>query len=109
MHGNGTAGFIDWLGELRENPSYGRGAGVERGLGVGAHLPVHGVGVGVGVGVAVAVAVGGTVALAVGVGLGVPTGTKVHPPLAGPPTALQKYWLKQLSCLCVPAVARRLP
>ena len=28
-------------------------------------------------------------AVAVGVGLGVPTGTKVHPPLAGPPTALE--------------------
>jgi len=26
------------------------------------------------------------VAVAVGVGLGVPTGTKVHPPLAGPST-----------------------
>jgi hypothetical protein len=30
--------------------SYGRGCGVSRGLGVGSHLPVHGVGVGVGVG-----------------------------------------------------------
>jgi len=77
--------------------AYGRGGGVGRTLGVGEHLPVHAVGVGVGV------------AVAVGVGLGVPTGTKVHPPLAGPPTALQKYWLKQLSSLCVPAVALRLP
>lgn len=30
----------------------GRGTGVRRGLGVGEHLPMHGVGVGVGVGAA---------------------------------------------------------
>ena len=38
--------------------SYRRGGGVGRGLGVGPHLPVHGVGVGVRVGVAVGVGVG---------------------------------------------------
>ena len=42
----------------------GRGLGVERGLGVGEHLPTHGVGVGVAVGVTVGV----------GVGVGVPLG-----------------------------------
>ena len=69
--------------------SYGRGDGVRRGRGVGVHLPMQGVDVGVAV--AVDVAVGVNVAVGVCVGLGVPTGTKVHPPLAGPPTALQKY------------------
>ena len=63
----------------------GRTFGVGRALGVGEHLPVHGVGVGVGVGVAVGVAVdvgvavgetvgvevGVVVAVAVGVGVGV--------------------------------------
>ena len=79
---------------------------MRRGRGVGEHLPVHGIGVGVAVagGVAVGVDVGFTMAVAVGVGLNVPTGTKVHPPLAGPPTPLQKYWLKQLSSFCAPAV-----
>ena len=90
---------------------YERGGGLGRGRGVGVHLPVHGVDVGVevavAVGVTVAVAVG--VGEAVGVGLGVPTGTKVHPPLAGPPTPLQKYWLKQLSSLCVPAATPMSP
>ena len=46
--------------------AHGRGARVGRGLGVGEHLPVHGVGVGVGVGVAVGVGD----AVGVGVGLG---------------------------------------
>jgi hypothetical protein len=68
---------------------YGRGGLVGRGLGVGEHLPVHGVDVGVGVGVAVgvavdvavgvtvAVAVGVAVAVAVGVTLGVTVGVAV--------------------------------
>ena len=50
-----------------------RGCGVERGFGVGAHLPMHGVAVGVRVGVGVAVAVG--VAVGVGVGVGDAQGT----------------------------------
>jgi len=68
---NPGVGFIDLV--RCSTLYYGRGAGVGRTLGVGSHLPVHGVGVGVGVGVAVAVAVGVKVAVAVGVGLGVPT------------------------------------
>ena len=44
-----------------------------RGLGVGEHLPVHGVGVGVGV----AVGVGDAVGVGVDVGVGVPDGTYV--------------------------------
>ena len=47
---------------------YGRGGRLGRGLGVGAHLPAHGVAVCVAVGVTLAVAV----AVAVGVGLGAP-------------------------------------
>ena len=50
--------------------TYGRGTGVVCGLGVGAHLPAHGVGVGVGVGVDVGVGVGVGVDVGVGVGAG---------------------------------------
>ena len=69
-------------------PGYGRGAGVGRGLGVCEGLDVK-----VGVAVAVAVEVGVTVevAVVVAVGVGVTSETNVHPPLAGPPTPLQKY------------------
>ena len=63
--------------------SYGRGAGVERRLGVGADLGV-GVGLGVGVtvaeGVAVAVIVGVAVGVGVGVGVAVDVGVGVGAP-----------------------------
>ena len=49
----------------------GRTFAVGLDLGVGEHLPVHGVGVGVGVGVAVDVGVAVAVAVAVGVAVGV--------------------------------------
>lgn len=59
-------------GGVRRGGAVGRIDEVGRGLGVGAHLPEHGVGVGVGVGVAVGVGVnvgvGEAVAVAVGVG-----------------------------------------
>ena len=61
-------------------------------IGVPLQCGGHGNGLGRGVGVVLVLGVGVPVAVAVSVGLGVvPTGTKVHPPLAGPPTPLQKY------------------
>src|SRR5262249_33076951 len=57
--------------------NYGRGARVGRGLGVGAHLPVHGVGVDVGADVAVAVGVAVSVGVAVAVAAGVGVGVRI--------------------------------
>jgi hypothetical protein len=67
--------YLAWLhaGELGVfvyQLGFGRTCGVERGLGVGEHLPVHGVGVGVGVGDAVGVGVAVVVAVAVAVAVG---------------------------------------
>src|SRR5205085_12263088 len=58
-------------GGVRRDVRVRRPTDVGDGLGVGEHLPLHGVGVGVGVGVAVAVGVAVTVAVAVAVGVGV--------------------------------------
>ena len=71
---------------------YGRGAGVGRVRGVGAHLPVHGVGVGVGVGVAVGVglAVGVGVGVNVGVGVGVSVGVGLGVPAQYLPPVFKK-------------------
>lgn len=82
--------------KLRYHGGVGRGTAVDRALGVGAHLPVHGVGVGVGVGEAVGVGVAVTVAVGVGVGPGgepdcaqyLPPALKFVGPLAPPQTII---------------------
>ena len=57
----------------------GRGGGVGRCLGVGEHLPVHGVSVAVAVGVALGVAVGVEVTVGVNVAVGDVMGVGVGP------------------------------
>jgi hypothetical protein len=72
-------------GGVKREGGVGRPAEVGFGLGVGPHLPEHGVGVAVAVAVAdgVGVAVGVAVEVGVGVGLGGTVGLGVPPPGIG--------------------------